>query len=258
MKVALLLMSFTFAFQSIYSQALENIETIDSESSTAQKTSLILNLGMGFPSGNYADKEEGGAAKNGFNIGVDFQYNATESFYVGAMYRNQSNPFNEPSMHKWMSDAVAYSIALGQMPPGYSVQSTSTEGWKINSYLFGVGTISDLNNESIKFYTKMMLGLCSSSSPSTQAMVTNSSNNYIDFTINLQSDDAINFAALFGLGLRIDAGETVDFFVSGDYFTSSLEFEDVRMQMLGLQSEPIQMEQEVDIMSLTFGLVFKL
>jgi hypothetical protein len=74
----------------------------------------------------------------------------------------------------------------------------------------------------------------------------------------MSSGDANNFAALFGLGLRMHAGESVDLFVSGDYFTSNLEFEDVRVEILGQSSPSQSLEQQVDIMSLSVGLVFKL
>lgn len=174
------------------------------------------------------------------------------------MYRSQTNPVDEAAMQRSMAMVVSELAIQGVFPPGSTVLSTSTDNWKLNSYMLGVGTISELNNKDIKVYTKMMLGLCSGSSPSVQTMVTNTNNTYEDFTVNMLSGDANNFAALFGVGLRIHAGESVDLLVSGDYFTSNLEFEDVRVELLGQYSPPQTIKQSVDIMSLSLGLVFKL
>lgn len=227
-------------------------ETIDhqgelSKSIQSGTSVLILNLGVGFPSGEYADKETGGVAENGFNIGVEFQYNLTESFYLGAMYRNQTNPTDDDAMRSSMSAA---------MPPGVGVKAVTVDNWKLNSYLVGVGTISELNNEDVKFYTKMMLGLCSADSPSIQATLSDGNS---ELTINQLSAEANNFAALFGIGLRLHAGSSVDILISGDYFVSNLEFEDVMITAQGQGTENVgNVDQSVDIMSLSVGLVFKL
>lgn len=75
---------FIFSCGILSAQAPEdkNLKKEIQESNSASNTSIILNLGVGFPSGDYADVETGGGAMKGFNIGVEFQYNITPSFYV--------------------------------------------------------------------------------------------------------------------------------------------------------------------------------
>lgn len=246
-KRLILFCCLTFTTQLTFSQAVENIQTIDSDISNEEKSVMILHLGASFPSGNFADTENGGAAKNGFSIGVEFHYNITETFYVGAMYRNHSYKVDEPAMQRSLA---------AQMQPGIGVSGLSVGNWKLNNYLIGLGTISPLNNNEIEFYTKMMMGLCSGKSPSIQTTLSDGNS---DLVINQTSGDANNFAALFGLGFRIHAGESVDIMIAGDYFTSTLEYEDILVtaQGQGTMTAP-PAEQETDVMSLTFGLVFKL
>jgi hypothetical protein len=180
LKVVLLSCVFLiYGIEIIVAQALDPIDYQNKSTKSIQTgtSTLILNLGIGFPSGEFADTETGGGAKNGLGIGVEFQYNATESFYVSAMYRNQTNPMDEEAMHRSMVSVVSELTILGAFPPGSAAQQTSVDNWKLSSYMVGVGTISELNNEDIKVYTKMMLGLCSASSPSVQTVVTNTNNN---------------------------------------------------------------------------------
>lgn len=238
-----------FAQQRTFAQAAdppvkteEPTKSIESGSST-----LIINLGVGFPTGEYADTEQGGGAKSGLGIGVEFQYNLTESFYLGAMYRNQTNGTDEAAMRRALATSA---------PVGINVASLSVSNWKLNDYMVGMGTISSLNNEDIKVYTKIMIGLCNANSPSIQTTL---SDGNTQLNLNQLSAEANNFAALFGLGFRVHAGESVDVLISGDYFTTNLTFDDVLISVQGQGTSNVgSLEQTVDIMSLSFGLVFKL
>lgn len=68
---------FLFGYTVLFAQAPEPIDYQNKSSKSIQTgtSTLILNLGIGFPSGEYENKETGGAAKNGFGIEVEFQYN---------------------------------------------------------------------------------------------------------------------------------------------------------------------------------------
>ena len=134
----------------------------------------------------------------------------------------------KPSIRNKLPPALARERIVQAVYLSTMTDKDGIGNWKLNNYLVGLGTISPLNNNEIEFYTKMMMGLCSGKSPSVQATLSDGNS---DLVINQTSGDANNFAALFGLGFRIHAGESVDIMIAGDYFTSTLEYEDILVNL---------------------------
>lgn len=212
------------------------------------ETSLLLKLGVGFPSSDFGDtdldNEKSGIAVPGFLFESSLNHFISESVYLSFMGRLQSNGLSEDEF---------VTFYRGLVPANVSITFES-DAWRVNSLMVGLGTQNFLDNKT-NFITRFMLGFSGSHSPSFKAVLSDGSTTV---TESQESQSGTAFSYLIGAGINIQTNSSFSISIGADYFATAPEFSNVRftgtVNNVVVANEAFSFKQEINLINLSIGL----
>jgi hypothetical protein len=181
---------------------------------------IAISLGPSFATGDFAstnmDNKSAGFAKTGAIFDITFAYKLNKNFGVSALLRGQANK----------TDAQAFADEMiKQIPMDNVAIRTETGSWGIGALLLG-GFGSFPIQKDLSFEPRVMVGFASATSP---GLTFNIDTPEGSAWVKQSSATATDFAYLFGMGVKYNAGKRVCILGNIDYFGSKPNFKNVEL-----------------------------
>lgn len=206
---------------------------------------ISFSVGPSFPFGAFERKDliltDGGYAKSGLSIQLDFGYRFYENLIVSAQYVKISNPFDEEAIVK-----QAVGICLACDPP-LNFSQASASSYELNAFLSGIGFVKEMSNLSVQM--QFMIGYGNMYTPRVE--LSNSTEQ-----LTLASNKASNLAYGVGSGMRIHLTDQLDFSLFGTFLLYQADFDQTIDYMGTTELLPASLRYQV--FNLNFGLAYRI
>ncbi len=209
---------------------------------------IAVSVGAGVPLKNYGSTDiadsAAGFAKTGLCLEISAAYKISKTFGICALVRNQSNAMDV--------DAAVKQFAKKYPTIKWNMQA---ENWNIKSFMAGIYGSFPIGDSSISFDLKGMLGLSSSTLPST--ILTGSQNgNSLTATQSSATSGALCFAV--GLGFKKYLTDALCLIVGVDYMATKPNFSNVTISFSNGTQQTLNGSQSITLFTINAGIGFRL